>query len=56
MEIALVTEVVAAAHAKAIPEGAVYLKEPLLKPWGQTASYVRCPDGTLIEICSLLVS
>ncbi len=52
MEIALVTEDVAAAHARAITEGAVSIKEPLLKPWGQTVSYVRCPDGTLVEICS----
>jgi len=56
MEIALVTEDVAAAHAKAIAEGAVSLKEPLLKPWGQTVSYVRCPDGTLVEICSSVAS
>lgn len=56
MEIALVTEDVAAAHAKAIAEGAVSLKEPLLKPWVQTVSYVRCPDGTLVEICSPVVS
>jgi len=34
----------------------VSLKEPLLKPWGQTVSYVRCPDGTLVEICSSVVS
>lgn len=52
MEIALVTDDVAAAHAKAIAEGAVSIKEPSLKPWGQTISYVRCPDGTLVEICS----
>ena len=56
MEIALVTEDVAAAHAKAIAEGAVSLKEPLLKPWGQIVSYVRCPDGTLVEICSSVAS
>jgi hypothetical protein len=24
----------------------------LHKPWGQVVSYVRCPDGTLVEICS----
>jgi catechol 2,3-dioxygenase-like lactoylglutathione lyase family enzyme len=52
MEIALVTENVAEAHARAVAAGAVSLKEPLLKPWGQTVSYVRCPDGTLVEICS----
>lgn len=56
MEIAFVTDDVAAAHAKAIAEGAVSIKEPLLKPWGQTVSYVRCPDGTLVEICSPVVS
>jgi lactoylglutathione lyase len=56
MEIALVTDDVAAAHAKAIAEGAVSIKEPLLKPWGQTVSYVRCPDGTLVEICSPVAS
>jgi len=52
MEIALVTDDVAAAHAKAIAAGAVSVKDPLLKPWGQTVSYVRCPDGSLVEICS----
>ena len=52
IEIALVTEHVAQAHAKAIDAGAVSIKEPMLKPWGQTISYVRCPDGTLVEICS----
>ncbi len=52
MEIALVTDNVVEAHAKALAEGAISVKEPLLKPWGQTVSYVRCPDGTLVEICS----
>ena len=52
MEIALVTNDVAAAHAQAVAHGAVSVKEPLLKPWGQTVSYVRCPDGLLVEICS----
>jgi len=52
MEIALVTDDVLSAHAKAIAEGAVSIKEPLSKPWGQIVSYVRCPDGTLVEICS----
>jgi len=52
MEIALVTESVELAHAKAIAAGAVSIKEPAVKPWGQTVSYVRCPDGTLVELCS----
>ena len=52
VEIALVTESVAEAHAKAVEAGAVCVKEPMVKPWGQTVSYVRCPDGTLVELCS----
>lgn len=52
MEIALVTDDVAFAHARAVAQGAVSVKEPVVKPWGQTVSYVRCPDGTLVEICS----
>jgi lactoylglutathione lyase len=52
IEIALVTENVVEAHARAVAAGATLLKEPLLKPWGQTVSYVRCPDGTLVELCS----
>lgn len=52
IEIALVTPSVAEAHAKAVAAGAVELKAPETKPWGQVVSYVRCPDGTLVEICS----
>lgn len=52
MEIALVTHDVASAHANAVHAGATSINEPVLKPWGQTVSYVRCPDGTLIELCT----
>jgi catechol 2,3-dioxygenase-like lactoylglutathione lyase family enzyme len=51
-EIALVTPTVAAAHTKALAVGAIEIKAPETKPWGQEVSYVRCPDGTLIELCS----
>jgi lactoylglutathione lyase len=54
VEIALVTPSVVEAHAKALAAGATELKEPETKPWGQVVSYVRCPDGTLVEICSLV--
>lgn len=50
--IALVSPSVAEAHAKALDAGAVELKKPEVKPWGQVVAYVRCPDGTLVEICS----
>jgi catechol 2,3-dioxygenase-like lactoylglutathione lyase family enzyme len=52
MELAFVTDDVAATHKKAISEGAVELMPPTEKPWGQTVSYVRSPDGILIELCS----
>lgn len=52
MEIALVTPSVVDAHAKALAAGAIELKAPETKPWGQVVSYVRCPDGNLVEICS----
>ena len=52
IEIALVTDDVPAAHAAAIEQGASELKAPEQKPWGQTVSYVRCPSGILLELCT----
>lgn len=52
MEIALVTTNVAEAHSKAIASGARELAPPASKPWGQVVSYVRSPDGCLIELCT----
>lgn len=52
VEIALVTDDVAAAHLRALQQGARELAAPVSKPWGQTVSYVRAPDGTLIELCT----
>jgi lactoylglutathione lyase len=52
IEIALVTPDVSSAHARAIAAGASELSAPIQKPWGQTVSYVRCPDGTLVELCT----
>lgn len=54
MEIALVTDSVYQAHQQAVEAGALSITEPLLKPWGQTVSYLRCPDGLLVELCSPL--
>lgn len=51
-EIALVTADVPAAHANAVAVGARELAPPLAKPWGQVVSYVRCPDGVLVELCT----
>lgn len=51
-EIALVTADVASAHRRAVDCGARELAAPQVKPWGQTVSYVRCPDGLLVELCT----
>lgn len=32
--------------------GVTILKEPVVKPWGQTVAYVEDPDGHFIEICT----
>lgn len=52
VELALVTDDVAAAFARAVEAGADPVAEPVVKPWGQTVSWVRDPDGTLVELCS----
>lgn len=52
MEVGFVTPDVAAAHAAALAAGATELAAPLARPWGQVVSYVRCPDGTLVELCT----
>ena len=56
MEIAFLADDVNAAHAKALAAGATELAAPAKKPWGQVVSYVRCPDGSLVELCSAMDS
>jgi lactoylglutathione lyase len=52
MEVALVTDDVAAAFARAVAAGAKPHCNPEQKPWGQTVGYVRDPNGFLIELCT----
>ncbi|PYE28638.1 putative glyoxalase superfamily protein PhnB [Rhizobium sp. PP-CC-3A-592] len=52
MEIALVTDDVAMAHARALTCGAQEISAPKKQPWGQFVSYIRCPDGLLVELCT----
>lgn len=40
------------AHVRAIQASTTEMSAPLVKPWGQTVSYVRCPDGIMVELCS----
>jgi catechol 2,3-dioxygenase-like lactoylglutathione lyase family enzyme len=52
MEVGLACADVSAAYRRAVAAGAHGLNEPVVKPWGQTVAYVRCPDGTLVELCT----
>ncbi|WP_137008988.1 VOC family protein [Aquitalea aquatilis] len=54
VEIALATDDVTAAHQAALAAGTSELAAPQVKPWGQTVSFLRCPDGMLLELCSPL--
>ena len=56
MELVFVTENVEQVFEKAIMEGAKKVREPILKPWGQTVAYLRDPAGTLIELCNPITS
>ena len=56
MEIALVTQDVQSAHSAALTHGATELSAPTAKPWGQVVSYLRAPDGLLIELCTPIAS
>lgn len=52
VEIALITDDIYATHSNALNHGAKELKKPEQKPWGQVVSYLRCPAGILLELCT----
>jgi lactoylglutathione lyase len=52
MELSFITEDVKAAFKKAVASGAVPIKEPEEKPWGQVVAYVRAIEGSIIELGS----
>lgn len=54
VELAFVTDDVVLSYAKAVTAGAVSIKEPTTKPWGQVVAYVRSREGSLIELCSTI--
>jgi len=54
IEIGFTVADVQAAYDRAITAGARALAAPVTKPWGQTVAYVRCPDGTLVELCTAM--
>ncbi len=52
MELGFVTDQIEADFARAIAAGAVEVKKPTAKPWGQLVGYVRDNNGFLIELCT----
>jgi len=52
LELVFVDDDVEVSTNKAVKAGAKLIAKPTEKPWGQTVSYVRSIEGTLIEICS----
>jgi uncharacterized glyoxalase superfamily protein PhnB len=54
VELALATEEVDAAFARAVDAGCTPLAEPADQPHGQRVAWVRDPFGTLLEIASPL--
>jgi catechol 2,3-dioxygenase-like lactoylglutathione lyase family enzyme len=51
-ELAFATQDVPAALDRALSAGATLVQGAKDMPWGQTISYVRAPEGTLVEICT----
>lgn len=52
VELSLVSDTVEEDFARAIESGALALQAPELKPWGQTSSYLRTPDGIIVDLAS----
>lgn len=51
VELGFVTDAVEAMFDRAVSAGAVAVKRPERKPWGQLVGYVRDNTGFLVEIC-----
>ena len=51
-EVTFVAEDIESTWKQAVKTGAVVLKEPIQKPWGQTVGYLRDPNGFLVEIAT----
>lgn len=53
-EVAVVVarEVVTDTFDRAVAAGATTIQPPHEQPWGQLVSYLRDPDGHLLELCS----
>lgn len=54
--ITLVTSDLASVTAQALEHGATNYVAPVEKPWGQTVTYLRDPNGILVEIATPIAS
>ncbi|SFU23975.1 VOC family protein [Paraburkholderia aspalathi] len=52
LELGLVTNDVESMFDRAVTGGAVLVKRPEKKPWGQVVGYVRDNNGFVVEVCS----
>lgn len=52
IEIAFITPDVKQAYQHALNEGAITVKGPSTKPWGQEVAYLRDINGIIVELCS----
>lgn len=53
-EVGFTVENVESTIEKLRSAGVPVVKEPTVKPWGQTVAYVTDPDGHYIEICTAM--
>jgi uncharacterized glyoxalase superfamily protein PhnB len=51
-QVAFVTDDIDRDWAHAVSAGAVVVKEPQAKPWGQTTGYLSDLDGIIVELCT----
>ncbi len=51
-EITFVTDDINSTFKQAVEAGAIVVKEPVQKPWGQIVGYVRDINGFLVELCT----
>jgi uncharacterized glyoxalase superfamily protein PhnB len=51
-QLAFVTRELDRDWARAVAAGAMVVKDPQAKPWGQTTGYLRDLNGVIVELCT----
>ena len=52
IEVALVSTDIEKAYRHAVENGAIPVRSPIQKPWGQVVGYVRDNNGVLVELAT----